>query len=318
MGSGQSKPHEPFALAPSGLLTYKTPKAFETALMARLKPVAVQLGLQLTDLRRQFAYDRFLFRAFQGPDADGWVLKGGGAMLARDRRARHTTDLDLLNRTHDLGEAVEEIRAAAARDAGDFLTFGVQKVVPIAEGEAAPVSGRRVFLDVRCGAAAFAKFHVDVVVEDTMTGAVEQIPTAALVTMPGITRPTVRLYPITDHIADKVLAAVSTYGPRQLPSSRVRDLVDLAIHARTTAPLAGELAAAITAKRLARQVAAFTEFTTPPTWASTYPKQSPASLAPPTYGEALAEVSAFLDPVLDGTAQGCWDPDQKAWVPPPG
>ena len=170
-------------------------------------------------------------------------------------------------------------------DAGDFLTFGVQKVVPIAEGEAAPVSGRRVFLDVRCGAAAFAKFHVDVVVEDTTTGTVEQIPTAALVTMPGIARPTVRLYPITDHVADKVLATVSTYGPRLLPSSRVRDLVDLAILARTTTPLATELAAAITAKRLTRQVAAFTEFTTPPTWASTYPKPPPAALAPATYGE---------------------------------
>jgi hypothetical protein len=55
MGIVQNSPDESSALAPSGQPTYKTPKAFETALMARLKPVAAQLGLQLTDLRRQFA-----------------------------------------------------------------------------------------------------------------------------------------------------------------------------------------------------------------------------------------------------------------------
>jgi hypothetical protein len=246
------------------------------------------------------------------------VLKGGGAMLARDRRARHTTDLDMLNRTHSLGEAVDALRAAVAKDAGDFLTFGVQKVVPIAEGEAAPVWGRRVFLDVRCGAAAFAKFHVDVVVEDTITGTVERIPAAALVTMPGIARPTVRLYPITDHVADKVLAAVSTYGPRQLPSSRVRDLVDghprphhhapWALSSPRRSPLSGSPGRWRPSPSSPRRR---------PGPAPTRSRRRPRSPRPPTARRSpkSGRSSTPCSPARHGDAGTL---TKKVWVPPPG
>lgn len=41
----------------------------------------------LDELQRQFAYDRALARLFTAPDADGWVLKGAGALLARLEQA---------------------------------------------------------------------------------------------------------------------------------------------------------------------------------------------------------------------------------------
>jgi predicted nucleotidyltransferase component of viral defense system len=67
----------------------------------RLRPLARDRGVELTDLLRQFAYDRLLCRVFIS-DPERWVLKGATAMLARlEGVARHTRDVDLLSRTGD-------------------------------------------------------------------------------------------------------------------------------------------------------------------------------------------------------------------------
>jgi hypothetical protein len=49
----------------------------------------------LDELQRQFAYDRALARLFTAPDADSWILKGAGALLARLEQARHSKDIDV-------------------------------------------------------------------------------------------------------------------------------------------------------------------------------------------------------------------------------
>ncbi len=52
--------------------------------------------------------------------------------------------------------------------------------------------------------------------------------------LPGLATPPIRLYPVVDHIADKLCATQATYGTNNdLPSSRVRDLVDLVVFARS-------------------------------------------------------------------------------------
>ena len=70
---------------------YTTPRAFRVALKDRFSAL-VKVGPRLTinELQRQFAYDRVLARCFTGGDAEGWVLKGAGALLARlEGMARH-------------------------------------------------------------------------------------------------------------------------------------------------------------------------------------------------------------------------------------
>ena len=83
-------------------------------------------GLQLSDLHRQFAYDRLLCRVFSA-DPDRWVLKGAIAMLARlEGISRHSLDVDLLySRADDLREAEEALRSAAAGDLGDHFRFTI-------------------------------------------------------------------------------------------------------------------------------------------------------------------------------------------------
>jgi hypothetical protein len=60
-----------------------------------------------------------------------------------------------------------------------------------------------------------------------------QTPTPAL-NLRGLIPPTLRLYPVVDHIANKLCATQSTYGAAaDRPSNRVRDLVDLVVFARS-------------------------------------------------------------------------------------
>src|SRR5664280_1097851 len=74
---------------------YVTAAAFRAALRDRLSVLVRAGGHGLDELQRQFAYDRLLARAFMGPDADRWVLKGAGALLVRLPEARHSRDIDL-------------------------------------------------------------------------------------------------------------------------------------------------------------------------------------------------------------------------------
>ena len=80
---------------------YQTPSAFRTALKERFAQIArTDRRYPLAELQRQFAYDRALARLFSSPDADRWVLKGAGALLARLATARHSKDVDpILNAT---------------------------------------------------------------------------------------------------------------------------------------------------------------------------------------------------------------------------
>ena len=66
-------------------------------------------------MQRQFAYDRVLARCLTSEDADLWVLKGAGALLARlAGRARHSRDVDLYfaDAQADIEAAVRSLLAA--------------------------------------------------------------------------------------------------------------------------------------------------------------------------------------------------------------
>ncbi|WP_204763188.1 nucleotidyl transferase AbiEii/AbiGii toxin family protein [Lentzea nigeriaca] len=80
-------------------------------------------GTSPGDLLNRFYFERLLARVFHH-DPDGWLLKGGQAMLVRYRDVRHSRDIDLCRPgAADLNEAVEAIRSAAALDLGDFVRY---------------------------------------------------------------------------------------------------------------------------------------------------------------------------------------------------
>ena len=114
---------------------YGDPRALRQAVADRLRRLANERSAgELSDLQRQFTYDRLLSRVFQA-DPDGWVLKGATAMLARlEGRARHTVDIDLYRRSGGLGDAERALRAAAQVDLGDYFRFELSPGRPIAQG----------------------------------------------------------------------------------------------------------------------------------------------------------------------------------------
>lgn len=72
---------------------YATPGAMEKAIRSKAREVARETGRSLGDLVREFYFQRLLARIFQN---DGWILKGGQALLVRfPKQARASRDVDL-------------------------------------------------------------------------------------------------------------------------------------------------------------------------------------------------------------------------------
>ena len=71
------------------------------------------------------AYDRLLERLYFVDD--GWIVKGAAALLAREIGVRASIDIDVY-RAKALEIAEAELRAAAARDIGDWFRFKADSV----------------------------------------------------------------------------------------------------------------------------------------------------------------------------------------------
>jgi hypothetical protein len=298
-------------------LAYETAAAFRNALKDRFQSIAASdHGFSLSELQRQFAYDRALARCFSGADADRWVLKGAGALLARLEQARHSKDLDLFyaERAAADGEAVEALQRDLGADIGDHFGFEVTRTTPLPEA----AKGRRVHVRSRLGAKTYASFHIDVVVGTAMSGEPELVAPLTPIEVAGLVRPSYRTFPLADHIADKLSATVEVHhqAGQVRPSSRVKDLVDLALIARTQAVSGVALRTAIRHGFAHRDVAVPVRFAVPDEddWRLRYPRvarDAPGRV--PSYDEAVAVACRLLDPVLSGEPVDRWDPMASAW-----
>lgn len=176
-------------------------------------------------------YGRFLARVFREPDAP-WVVKGGTAALVRVHDARTTKDIDLLGQLDNPHEAVEALRGLLAVDLHDHFRFQITGVAASLGGGQPEVDGCRISVEPYVGALRKEPFNVDLVTGSLLT--VEPEPASLPgIDIPGLVTPTLRLYPLVDHIADKLCAIQAGYGADgSRPSSRVKDLVDLVVFAR--------------------------------------------------------------------------------------
>jgi hypothetical protein len=102
-------------------------------------------------------------------------------------------------------------------------------------------------------------------------------------------------------------------------SSRIKDLVNIALIA-TTQPISGPaLRAAVLAGAAHRNLSLPAAFMVPDAavWRRGYPR-SPADVPgpTPTFDEAFSLACALLNPVLKGPVSGNWDPAAASWTPP--
>ncbi|MDR0944710.1 MAG: nucleotidyl transferase AbiEii/AbiGii toxin family protein [Bifidobacteriaceae bacterium] len=270
---------------------------------------------QVADLIRQTYYDRFLCRVFAEGESNEWVLKGGSGMLARLPNARRTLDADLYrDGFQSKDQALEELRRLAHSDLGDFFRFEYRAHHTILDDDTQPYAdGYRVIFDTYLGVKELDPIKVDLSIH---VGATDNIVTndpANRLDLPKLATYPYRLYPLSSQIADKVCATIIEY-PGGRPSSREKDLVDLVIIAVTQNVRADTASEAVQRECRKRQVTCPKRFTIPPTWGARYTRMAKGTPAGPYPVDTAKELMArFVDPLLDGTAAGIWDPSTRQW-----
>lgn len=291
---------------------YASPAAFRRALTDKLRAKAETSRWTLPQLQRQMAYDRMLERLYLVDE--GWVVKGATALLARDIGVRATIDIDVYREAaRDVAEA--ELRAAAAKDIGDWFAFEIGAARSVADAAA----GIRLPVTAYIGTTVWVSFHVDLVGSDLrMTGEPEPVPPLARVVMPDVDQHGYRAYPLVDHVADKVAAMFELHGEEGAPSTRYRDLVDLVAIVISASVDAAPQVTALRSEADRRGIALPVHFGVPDRalWERGYAAEAGRSLLPVahTLDEALATVTPFLDPLLEGSAAGRWDPEHRRWT----
>ena len=216
------------AVRGTGRLTarkYASPEAFKQALEQRLRAEA-KTGAAFARSRQFLVFDRFLARVVQAL-GNAVTLKGGLVLEIRLDRARTTKDIDL-RLTGSADGVLARLQEAARLDLGDFFTFevGPDQDRPEIQGDGMIYDGLRFQATCRMAGKPFGHpFGVDIGFGDPILGAPDIVTAEDTLGFAGIAPPTLRLYPIETHIAEKLHAYTL---PRARPNSRLKDLPDLA------------------------------------------------------------------------------------------
>ena len=300
-------------------LRYATGRDLFAAVKAKATDQARQIGQPTQQVLRQFTYDRLLARLFHEPDPD-WVLKGGNALMSREpTAARASLDLDLATRqpSEHLTFLLNRFEAAAALDLGDHFRFVVVRRREHVGDTQPRVAGYQLTLDAYCGTKQINTVRIDLVTGTLITATPTPVTRLSLA-IDGLDPVVVTVYPIADHIADKLCVTAETHGSTGLSSTRVRDLVDLVVIANTQTVDADELIRAISLEWSYRGLPGAPMFNPPSNWTSQYPRlahTTPGCVNHSTFESALHLVGeTFLAPVLAGHATSkTWDPGQGDW-----
>ena len=292
---------------------YRTAAAFKQALEQRLRMASVS-GIDFARRRQLIVFDRFLARITLEL-GDTVMLKGGLAVELRIERARTTKDIDL--RVTGTPDAIlDRLRAATKQDLGDFMVFTVRPDdrQPDIQNDRVQYDGLRFRAECSLAGKVYGgPFGVDVAFDDPILGEPEDIVAEDALAFAGIAPPTLRVYPVETHIAEKLHAYTM---PRARPNSRVKDLPDLALLA-TAGPLqASRLRTAIEQTFVFRATHAVPKrLQAPPaTWGPPYEAiASENRLQWASLAEAFEASCAFLNPVLAGLSNAQWDSNGWSW-----
>ncbi len=299
----------------NGSAHYATAASFRRAVEDRLKTASRSRGETLHNLRREFIFQRFLALVFAAPTRK-WVLKGGGGLLMRMTEARFSQDLDLLrlgSLTYD--QAIAELRDLTRPSTSDHLTFII--------GESKPSGGTNPVVEISVTAyigAVYETFPIDLSKGLATVSTPELIRPVAVVDVPGLPDPPqVLVYPLSDQVADKVCAMFELHGPNGIPSSRYRDLYDLALIISTSELDGYQVSMALDCERVRRGVILPREIRSPGgAWSTGYSsiaRRTRISTELHSMAAALELVGRCLNPILSGDrSEGVWTPT-GGWTP---
>lgn len=297
-------------------MSYETARALRTALEQRLKSRATSgEGLDaalLNRLRKRVAFERYLAR-LRAVAPEGWVLKGGFALEVRlGDIARATKDIDVDWELAE-DEALELLRRAAAHDIGDFFRFEIEKaeLPPNVEGQ-----GQRWRLVAELDGREFETALVDVGVGIEPLFDVSELSLPTALDFAGERAVEIPALRLEQHLAEKAHAYTRRYGTGAAPSSRVKDLVDIALVATTLALEAAPFRSALVetfARRATHELPA-TLPAPPANWQRGWRGFADEVPIPKELRAGHELAASLIDPALADRASGRWSPDSLSWA----
>lgn len=296
-------------------MRYASAAAFRRALETRLLALSRDGGVSLARLRRSVAFDRLLTRLF-AVAPDRWVLKGGLALDYRlGAKARTTMDINLAGPGSE-DAATADLVATQELDLGDHFSFAIERTAKLDQ----LVEGSAVRYHVRAELAGrlFEEFLLDVGFDLHLSGAEpEMLHGPDLLAFADIAPVEAPSLPLELQIAEKVHAYTRGYGRSGMASTRVKDLVDLALIASASQVDADRLNRALrdTFGRRDRHELPGALPRPPVDWRVPYARMAleVGLAAELVRGYALA--GRLLDPVLSGDVRAAvWEPEAQSWA----
>lgn len=293
-------------------MRYDSPIAFRQALEDRLANLEAESSIPLARLRRMVAFDLFLRRLLIA-EPDGWVLKGAVALGLRSGIwSRFTKDIDL-GRPGREQEAIELVIAAQQIRLEDHFTFeAIKAATPTDEQVLATV---RFSVTAALAGRPFETFPLDIALADPIGYEPDPVLTGDLLSFADIEPVRVPAIRPTRHIAEKVHAMTRAYGPASEPSTRPKDLIDILLIERNEELKADELASDLRTvfeirdtHHLPRSLPEL-----PDDWTRPFARLADEVELRIDLDAAARRSRLLVDPVLQGSATGRWDPDRVEW-----
>lgn len=298
-------------------MKYKTARALEMAVKEAARKSSRDTNRAIAD----FYNGRLIERIFS-EDRPAFVLKGGRGMLARSIKARYTRDTDFAFRGEDIEEAASELKRIAAIDLDDFLEYRFVSAAPIVQDQECRDGYRMVFDIVLGGAKHMGEASLDLVAESIVHEDADVISPANRLEIDGLPVYDYLVYPVASSVADKVSATMQGYSSGR-ESSRIRDMVDIAVYLTTEWIDGAGLERELDIQRRARRAGTCDSFFVPQSWYSDLFENSFAKLATEAcLHEDLrdlktAEVLAkrCIDAAMKREVSGKqWNPESRSWV----
>lgn len=295
-------------------MRYASAVAFRRALEMRLATHARDIGRSVVRLRKEVAFDRLLARLF-AVAPERWVLKGALALDYRfGDRARTTKDIDLAT-AGDEASATADVLAAQAVDLGDFFNFAIERTSAL--DRLAVGTAVRYHVRAELAGRVFDEFLLDVGFDPPTGVELDRLRGPDLLAFAEIAPVEVPAVPIEFHVAEKLHAYSRVHGVGSVGSTRVKDLVDLALIATGVDMDAGRLRLAIETtfdRRASHELPA--SLPRPPAdWRVPYGRMARTIGLDADLDAGFDSAARMLDPILGRTVQhGAWDPVGQTWT----
>lgn len=289
-----------------------TDRGFHQQLLERLRNEARRQGADPRRLQQRVAFERLLARLAASGE---WLLKGGFALELRyGWRNRPTRDIDLRTDWKP-AEALARLRETVAGPAPEDDRFRFELRETTADLQGAPGGGLRVRVVARVAGVELATFAVDVTSGDAVVAEPDTLAGSDLLAFAGIAPVRFPVYPVTQHLAEKLHAYTL---PRAQDNTRAKDLVDMVTIAAMETLAGDALAEAVAATFAMRDSHQLPEtLAAPPAaWAAAFRQLAAETAINPatdlTTGYEIAE--RLWSPVLTDRARGRrWLANALAW-----